>query len=283
MLNAQGSRLNGEFNILPRISSRFVAGRALSRQDGATAERAVMVNQAFARTFFRGASPVGERIRLSSDPAAPASVIVGVAGDTQHYRLTEPPQPEIYRPLAQQPPSMLVLAIRTVDDPRAAVSLVRSAVHALDPELPVEQVATLEELIGATVADRRFYLTLLGFFAITAMTLALIGVYAVMAYVVGLRTREIGIRLALGAAPRDVSLAVVRSASVLVLAGVALGAGTAWLVSGVLSSLLVGVAPRDPFTLAVAVAVLGVLGVAAAAVPARRAGRLDPVLALRRE
>jgi putative ABC transport system permease protein len=261
----------------------LLAGRVLSPADNETAERVVMVNGTFARTFFPGVNPVGERIRLTSEKDATPALIVGVAGDTRHYRLTEPPQPEVYRPLMQQAPSLFVLAIRTSDDPRAVMSLVRSAVRQLDPDLPIEQMKTLSELVAGTVADRRFYLTLIGFFALAALMLALIGVYAVMAYVVGQRSREIGIRLALGAAPRDVRLQVVRSAAVLVLVGLALGAGAALLASRALASLLFGVAPHDPLTFAAVVALLGLLGVAAAWLPARRAARLDPLAVLRTE
>jgi putative ABC transport system permease protein len=261
----------------------ILSGRGFDARDGAGGERAVIVNDTFARTYLSGLDPIGQRVRFAGTPAPPPAAIVGVAGDTRHYRLTEPPAPEVYRPLAQQPPAVMVIAIRTAQDPRGAVSLLRAAVRDIDPDLPVEQVLTMDALVARTVADRRFYLTLMGFFSLLALGLALLGVYSVMAYVVGRRTREIGVRLALGASPRQVRRTVLGPSAVLVAAGLTVGVGAALLASRVLESLLFGVTPTDPATIAMSVMVLAVAALAAAYLPARRAGRLNPAAALRQD
>jgi putative ABC transport system permease protein len=261
----------------------ILSGRGFDARDGTGGERAVIVNDTFARTYLSGLDPIGQRVRFEGSPEPPPAVVVGVAGDTRHYRLTEPPAPEVYRPLAQQPPALMVIAIRTAQDPRGAVSLLRAAVRDLDPDLPLEHVRTMDELVGRTVADRRFYLTLVGFFSLLALGLALLGVYSVMAYVVGRRTREIGVRMALGASARQVRRTVLAPGAVLVSAGLALGTGAALLASRALESLLFGITPADPVTFTMSVAVLAATGLAAAYLPARRAGQLNPAVALRQD
>ena len=258
-------------------------GRGLTDRDDARGEPVVVVNETFARTYLAGVDPLGMRVRFIREPDVPPARIVGVTGDTRHSRLTEPPGPEMYRPLAQDPPQNLILAVKTSQDVDGAMSLLRSAVREIDRDVTVDRLTTLEALVAGTVADRRFYLTLMGFFSLVALALALIGVYSVMAYVVGQRTREFGIRMALGAAPRQIRRRVIGSGTTLVVAGLALGTGGALLASHVLESLLFGVAPRDPATIAVSSMLLGLLGLAAVWAPARRAGRLDPAAALRRD
>ena len=153
----------------------------------------------------------------------------------------------------------------------------------VDPDLPVQTLRTMEEAIARTVADRRFYLTLMGTFSLLALALAVIGVYGVMSYTVGQRTREIGIRMALGAAPRQVQRLILRSALALVVSGLVLGMAGAAMTANLLRSLLFGVTAGDPMTMTSVVAVLGILSFAAAYLPARRARRLNPVAALRSE
>ena len=258
-------------------------GRTFTEIDTSASEPVVVVNEAFARVHLAGLDPVGQRMRFVRSADAMPATIVGVTGDTRHFRLEESARPEVYRALAQAPQQTLVLAIRTSGDPRGAMSLVRSAIQDLDRDLPVERLATLASLIDRTVAERRFYAGLMTFFSLLAAAMAAVGVYGVMAYVVGQRTREIGIRMALGAAPTQVQRMVMRSGGVLILAGIAIGAGGALLSTKVLEAVLFGVTPRDPATMGTVMLALAALAAAATYLPARRARRVDPALALRGE
>lgn len=257
-------------------------GRTFTGDDVEGSEPVLVVNEAFARAHLSGLDPVGQRIRFTRDEAPP-SLVIGVTANTRHVALDDPVRPEVYRPLAQYPPTTLVIALRTAGDPRSVMGFVRSAVHETDGDIPVRQLRTMDEMIAQTVADRRFYLTLMTVFSVLALVLAVIGVYGVMSYTVGQRTREIGIRMALGAAPEDVQRLVLRSALLLVIPGLALGIAGASVASRVLQSLLFGISAADPLTFGAVVLVLGALSLTAAYLPARRARRLDPVAALRRE
>jgi putative ABC transport system permease protein len=258
-------------------------GRIFTDADDPTGERAVVVNEAFARHHMAGLDPVGQHLRFTRETGAAPVRIIGVVGNTRHVRLQADAQPEVYRPLAQAPPQMFALAIRTSGDPRGAMSLLRGAIREVDRDLPVEQLMTMDALIGRTVAERRFYLMLMAFFSAVALVLALVGIYGVMAQAVGQRTREIGIRMALGAAPAQMQRMVLRSGAVLIGSGLLLGVVGALATSSVLRSQLFGVTPRDPLTLMAVIGILGALGLLATYVPARRARRLDPVAALRRD
>jgi predicted permease len=261
----------------------LLSGRTFTDADTPASEGAIVVNEAFARHHMAGLDPVGQRLRFTRETGAAPVQIIGVVGNTRHVRLHEDAKPEVYRPLAQEPPHTLVMAIRTSGDPRGAVSLLRGAIRELDRDLPVEQLMTMDALIGRTVAERRFYLMLMAFFAGVAVLLAVVGIYGVMAQAVGQRTREIGIRMALGAAPAQVQRMVLRSGAVLIGSGLLLGLTGALATSSVLRSQLFGVTPRDPLTLMAVIGILGALGLLATYVPARRARLLDPIAALRRE
>jgi predicted permease len=267
----------------PALGIPLLKGRGFTDRDNPSSEPVLVVNDVFAREHLRGLDPVGQRVRFGRDESEKPHVIVGVTGSTRHASLDGAAGPEVYRPLQQQPPATLVLAIRAAADPRALISLIPSTIHQIDPDLPVQHVRTMDEMIARTVADRRFYLTLMTTFSGLALTLALLGVYGVMSYTVGQRTREIGIRMALGAAPQQVQRLVLRSALILVGTGLVLGLAGAAFTSNVLRSLLFGVTSRDPVTIGSVTAALGLLSVVAAYLPARRARRLDPVTALRCE
>jgi predicted permease len=261
----------------------LLSGRSFAAEDSPESGKTVVVNEAFARQHLAGLDPVGQRMRFTRETAAAPVQIIGVVGNARHFRLEQDAQPEVYRPMAQAPPQMLVLAIRTSGDPRGAVSLLRAAIREVDRDLPVEHLMTMDGLVGRTIAERRFYLLLMAFFSGVAVLLAVVGIYGVMAQAVGQRTREIGIRLALGAAPAHVQRMVLRAGAVLIGIGLLIGVIGALAASSVLRSQLFGVTPRDPVTLIAVIGILGGLGLAATYVPARRARLLDPIAALRRE
>jgi putative ABC transport system permease protein len=269
----------------------LLAGRrfdaATDRLDG---EPVAIVDEALAARFFPEGA-IGETMRLS-DTKAPSMRIVGVVKHVAHYGL-EGPQPapyQFYVPLDQVPPDFqpMVLAqmhvtVRTSGDPMALASAVRGEVMAIDPEQPVFAMTTLDEQIAESVADRRFTTGLLGVFAALALLLATVGLYAVLASSVTQRTHEIGVRMALGAQPGDVVRLVVRQGLTLVIIGVVVGVGGAFGLTRLMQKILSGVSPTDPLTFAAMVAVLVAVGVLATYIPARRATRVDPMVALRHE
>ncbi|HUF48673.1 MAG TPA: ABC transporter permease [Vicinamibacterales bacterium] len=258
-------------------------GRDFTDADRSTAEPVVVVNEAFARQFISG-NPVGRRLRTER-PGSPArwATIVGGAASARHGRLDEGHEPEIYRPLQQSSANLLILAIRTAGEPAAVAPLVRDAVHTIDRLLPVQAVRTMDEAIGLTTARRNFDLRLVTIFALLAGALALAGVYGVMSFVAGLRLREAGIRLALGASPSQVQRLVVRQGAVPVAIGIAAGLVAAVLLGDLLKEQLFEIQPDDPVTLAAAAAGFLAVGLIASWLPARRAARTDPTVILGRE
>jgi ABC-type antimicrobial peptide transport system permease subunit len=215
------------------------------------------------------------------------STIVGVVGDVRGSGLGTEPQPLIYRCLCQQGGnrflSMMKVVVRTSGDPRAAVRPVENAMYAVDRTQPVFDIKTMEERVSAALAPQRFNLLLLGLFAGMAVVLASVGVYGVMAYLVTRRTREIGIRMAIGARPEQVQRQMLVETAWLASAGVIAGVGGAWGLTRYLGSMLHGVGTMDAGTFAAAAMLLVGIAMAASAAPARRASRVDPVKALREE
>jgi predicted permease len=263
---------------------RLKSGRLLEARDGrgAASAHVVVINEAFAREFLPGvADPVGQRIRLSRSPKLPWVTIVGLVGDVKHYGLERPMRPGLYFPLPEEPASILTLVLKTKGEPTALVGGVRALVRELDPDLALYQVRSMEAALRQSLAVRATYSWLLAVFAILALVLALGGTYGVTAYLATQRTREIGIRLALGAQRADIrrtvlarSLAV---ASIGILAGVILSLGAARL----FSTLLFGVPPHDLRVLATSVGLLFATALAANWLPAVRAARVDPMATLR--
>ena len=209
--------------------------------------------------------------------------VVGIVGDVRGSDVTAAGEPGIYFPHTQVPSRQLSMILRTGTDPMRLVPAVRSAVQELDPNLPIYNARTMEQVVGQSVSQPRFYMLLLSVFAATALLLSAIGIFGVMSSVVAQRTREIGIRIALGAAPRRVVRGVVGGALTLAMGGVALGLVGALAGARVLDTLLFGVTPTDPLTLVGVAVILTAVAAAASYFPARRAVRVDPMVALRGE
>jgi putative ABC transport system permease protein len=258
-------------------------GRIFNPADFTPQKRPVIANQAFVDRYFPNDEPLGKRIRLG-DQNSPWRTIVGVVGDVRHTSLSREAEPAIYVPYAgQDTTSTAMLAVRTDADPRSLATAVREEVMAVDPEQPVFAVSTMEQRMAESMSGTRFNATLLGFFGLAALALASIGVYGVIAYFVAQRTHEIGIRMALGASARDVAAMVMNEGMAMTAAGLLLGLAGAEFATRYLSSLLYGVTPRDPISIVCATGVLGLVAIAACYIPARRALRVDPMVALRHE
>jgi ABC-type antimicrobial peptide transport system permease subunit len=204
-----------------------------------------------------------------------------VVGDVLNDRLEQAPRPMLYMPLTQVSNLSMAIALRTTGDPRRLSEAIVRAVRAADPDQPTHSVRTMEEVQAAVTASRRFSIQLLGGFAFLALLLAAIGIYGVMSYLVSQRTREIGIRMALGARPASVVRLVVLYALQLAAGGVALGLLGAGLMTQLISDMLFKISPTDPWTFAVIIVTLLVTAIVATATPARRAARVDPMVALR--
>ena len=263
----------------------LVRGRLFTAADVDGAPFVVVINDVMARQVFPGEDPVGRRLQLGDfDPRAPWGTIVGVVGDVKYSGLDQAPRPTMYTPYVQDSwwPAMY-LVVRSRLEPAALARAVRAEVAALDTEVPVARVHTMRELLGESVDAPRFRTTLLGLFAAAALVLAVVGIYGILSYTVGQRTQEIGIRMAMGARGRDVLALVLRQGMALAGLGIGLGLAGAFAVSRALAGLLYGVRPGDPATLAAVGLLMGVVALVACALPARRAARVDPMVALRSE
>jgi putative ABC transport system permease protein len=257
-------------------------GRDFASTDTADTAPVVLVSEAAVRRFWPDEDPIGKRIRLGS-PEDGWRTIVGVVGDVRHGGPAEEPRPEVYVPVRQSAFPFMQFVVRTRQEPMALAPAVRAAVAELDAELPLSDVRTLEAVVASATARPRFLSTLVGVFAALALLLAGVGLYGVIAYMARQRTRELGIRMALGAQPEDVLWLVLGSGMRLAVLGVGLGLLAAWAASRVMGSLLYGVSATDPLTFGgLALLVLGVTLVATW-LPARRATRVDPLVALRNE
>ena len=257
----------------------LLRGRLLAPRDGAEAPAVLLLNEAAARRFFPGADPVGKRIRFWGT----SREIVGVVGNERFHGVAAEAPPAAYPPLAQTPTGTATLLVRAPGDPAALVPALREAVRGLDPELALFEIETLDRTLSRSISQPRFTTALLGTFAALALLLAVVGVYGVLSYAVAQRTREIGIRVALGARRGEIVRLVVGQGMVPVLAGLALGLAAAFAGARLLSGILFEVAPTDPLAFTAVVPVLATASLLAAWLPARRAARVDPMTALRSE
>ena len=260
-----------------------VAGRAFSGADTPTSLLTVIVNRTLADRFFPGASPLGTRIRIGPNPKSPWRTIVGVVGDMHQMGPDVPPSPELYMPLVQDTFSDLSVVVRTAGDPLAIAGSLRAVVASLDPQLPVIEMQTLDAKVGERVASRRLLMVLLGGFAALALGLASIGIYGVMAYAVAQRTREIGVRMALGARRGDILRRVLGDGGRLAVAGLGLGIAVSLVATRALRGVLFGVTPTDPATYVAVAAGMLAVAILACYLPARRAAGVDPLSAIRAE
>jgi putative ABC transport system permease protein len=258
----------------------LLRGRYLSEEDREGSQQVVVINQTAARKYWPGEDALGQRITINQVER----IVVGIVGDIRHLGPEIPPRQESYIPLAQTRDGTGTLAVRTTTDPLAALPRVKAAIWSVnrDQHFPGD-VFTLEAYMDRLVAQRRFNMALLALFGFIGLTIAAAGIYGVLAYLVAQRTSEIGIRMTLGATALNVTAMIVRRAAVLIAAGLAIGGAGAWYLSAGVKAFLFEVEPTDPRVFVAALVTLAVSGLAASAVPARRAAAVDPLVALRRE
>ncbi len=265
----------------------IVRGRSFEKSDVLNSPQVVIISEAAVKKYFPNENPIGRWITLgygrSKDRPQAGGEIVGVAGDVKDRGLAFEAWPEIYLPLAQLPISNVDVLVRTKGDPMALAKAVETAIHELDPEMPLARVRSLDTLVAASISQPRFYALVLGFFAAVAMSLAALGIFGVMSYTVAQRSREIGVRLALGAAPSNVRSMVLRQAMTLALSGVFGGVIGALALSKSISSLLFDLSPTDPTTLGGVALLLSAVAFLASYLPAHQATRVDPLVTLRSE
>jgi len=276
---AQVNRLHPDTLATLRIP--VLRGRGITEQDTPDTPRVALVNQRMATQYWPSEDPIGKQIKIRPD--GPVVTVVGVVGNVKQYSLDDPQQPQIWGSFAQLPHIFATLAVRTEGDPMSQADAVRAAVWSVDKDQPVWKVRSMEFLLDRSLGPRRFLSTLMAVYSALALVLAAVGIYGVISYGVAQRTHEIGIRVALGARPADVRRLVLGGGLRLALIGVGLGLAGALALTRLMSTLLFGVSPHDPFTFAtVAVVLLGV-AIVASLIPAWRATRVDPMVALRFE
>jgi putative ABC transport system permease protein len=263
----------------------LVAGRSFDEYDSASALlRVAIINETLAHKAWPGQSPISRRVRLSllSGPG-PWLSVVGVVGDVKHHGLDVPAYPELYVPYPQAPVESMFIVIRGGTDARALAPSVRSLVRTIDSSLPVNDVVAVRSLIADSVAQPRLRMLLFGGFAVAALMLAMIGVYGVVSYSVSSRTRDIGVRMALGAHPHDIRAMVLGEGFLLAVMGVGTGVLASFALTRLLASMMFEISPADPITFIVVSLLLTGIALLAAFVPAHRAARVDPIQALRIE
>jgi len=274
-------------NYFKTIGIPLIKGRDFDDRDKHGSTPVAIVSEAFARQYFPNEDPIGKRIKpgISSIEGEDSTMrdIVGVVGDVRNIELSSESKPAYYVPQTQVPFSQMVTVVKTTSEPHSLISTVTKEVAAMDPDVPLFGVRTMQEFLSASVAAPRFNTTLLSIFAGVALVLTIVGLYGVMSYSVAQRTNEIGIRLALGAQSRDVLLMVVRQGSILILVGLVFGLAGAYALTRLIASLLFGVTTKDPLTFVAVAVVLAVVALLACYIPALRATKVDPIEALRCE
>ena len=264
----------------------IIQGRDITAQDRAEAPMVGVVNESFVHQYFPDENPLGKRIRWARGETPQWMTIVGIVGDVKHFGLNQPEEPAFYYSYFQSEhpwKRWMYLIVRSKEDPAALANQVKSEIWAVDKQLPVTKIKLMTEVMSASIASQRFNLTLMSIFAITALLLAAVGIYGVIAFSVTQRSHEIGIRIALGAQTADVLRLVIWQGLKLALIGVGIGLAGAFAITRLMSSLLFGVSATDPATFIAIAALLTAVALLASYVPARRATRVDPMVALRYE
>lgn len=268
-------------NYFETMGIPFIKGRLFGNEDRPDTTPVAIINQTMAQKFWPNQDPLNKQVKLVQDGTT--VTIVGVVGDAKHYWREEEQRPQMYGAYSQQPGYFATVVMRTTVEPLSLSEPVRQALWKVDADQPMWKMRTVEFLVNRSVADRKFLLALMGIFASLALVLTMIGLYGVISYLVNQRTQEIGIRMALGAQMRDILQMVLKQGMVLVLTGVALGLGASWLSTRLMSRLLYQVSATDPLTFAVIAALLIAVALLACYLPARRATKVDPLVALRYE
>lgn len=265
----------------------LVHGRFFDQNDGISAPPVVIINQTMARTFWPNHDPIGEHLKFGgADSQSPRAQIVGVVGDVHTWYLEVPPGPEMYFPHWQSlgtDITLFQLAVETPGNPMGLADAVRHVIQSVDAEQPADNMYPMDNRVERNVAPRRIQAALIGGLALLALIIACVGIYGVMAYLVSQRTREMGIRMALGAQPRDVVMLILSRGARIALLGVIVGISAAAILTRLIQSLLFEVSPSDPSILGGVAAILIIVALAACVIPALRAGAVDPASALRAE
>ena len=291
-----GSSAKGDWQIvtdgyLETVGERLVRGRTFRATDTMQSQPVALVNEELARRYYTGQDPIGRRMKIGGggNPQRPFVTIVGIVKDVRHNGMTAAIKEKFYVPHTQwhvatgNPIRSMSIVAKTTGDPMALAAAVRAEVRALDPNLPLAQVRSMSEIVATSLSEPRFTSVLFGVFAGLALLLAAIGVYGVLSYLVTLRTREIGIRVAIGAGPRDVLRLVLGRGLALSMGGIVVGLIAAIPLARLVAALLYEVSALDPLTFAAVPLVLSIVALGASALPARRATRVDPVTALKSE
>jgi putative ABC transport system permease protein len=260
----------------------LISGRLYDASDTADGARVAIVNHAFAQRYFPAGDVLGKRVGFGCEKDL-CTTIVGVVGNVKQESITTDVSPEIYVPFSQMPMNSLTLFVRTSTDTTEFARTLRSEVFAIDSNQPVFDVRTLDQRVVQTIAASRSLMLLFSGFAVLALVLASVGIYGIVSYSVSQRTREIGIRMALGARGVDVLRMVLKNGMILVVAGVAIGIGGALALTRFLTTMLFGVTPTDSTTFVVVSLALAAVALIACLIPARRATKVDPIVALRYE
>ena len=259
-------------------------GRVFTDRDKADAPAVAIIDETMARLYFPGVNPIGQRFVNTDEKKPHPREIVGVVGDVRHASLSAKPAPHVYQPEAQKGIQSMTMAVRSMGaQPAALLQMIRREIAAIDPNVPIADIHTMEEMVASSVAPWRFTMALLSVFAGVALLLASVGIYGVLAYSVNQRRREIGIRMSLGAQRRDVLQLFLSQGMAVTLLGIVFGLGGAWAATRIMRSLLYSVSPTDPFVFLSVPLTFAVVALLASFFPARKAARVNPVVALRSE
>jgi predicted permease len=275
-----GVATNGYFQAL---GIPLIRGRIFDERDGPNSPHVAVISESLARDRWPNQDPIGRTIEFGNmDGDMRLLTIVGIVGDTHEYGLDAPPRPTVYVNLLQRPRPAITMTMLSDADTRSVTSAARGILKDLDPEIPA-RFRTFSQVYSASLGSRRFNVILIGFFGIVALLLATAGVFGVMAYSVSRRTREIGVRVALGAGSSDVLRMILSQGSQITFIGIAIGIAGSLALTRTVESLLFGVTPTDPLTFAGVTLLLVGIALLACYIPARRATRVDPMIALRYE